>query len=671
MNVEWAMQNVRMATPKTMDELGSQLANTLVAELPKCGAQAEKLKREAEGQLQQSQQRCEQIKEQRAKEEAMRKEQEEKARQLQTQLSEMVQKAEEDSTKLKDAASPAVAEGAVLGTEEAKDTAIAVAEAGASAKAACKACTELIVTNRQALEGSSATVAAAKDLSAELREGLLKLQGRLQETLKLIISSTMSSKVACEKAVKKAKAMEALDKRAAVFQKYDKRKKGHLDKAEVVAYAKGEFCLALSAEAAARIAGRLTPEGAAGVPKAALQDLRKAVGIAAEEEAARQRLKAAEEKRTAMEAKKSALMSDVEKLAERLGEAEEEIKKAEELSKPLQPTGLATVERGSIAEISEEASGQLSTAQSEVAEAREKIAELLVDVEEELKPLAKLESRKLEVKADTFDIRLRAVALTLRKARSHAAKLEAAEYDALRAQVAGVLRESVAEKKLTLDTFFAEVDKDSDGAVSQAEFLAHCKSCEKCKVEEDKLEQLFASFDEEGKGSIGKDAFRRLTNVYYHVVRDTAMTTDVGIKDGQTVRRLDSEEVIETVEGPVRDDEVGITRVKGRAAKDGVEGWVTIVGNGGSTFLQEGGCTYEALADTVLTADFEQSATDAEGANALSAGDLVEVVEWDRKDESTGMARLRVKAKGKDGKVGWVAKAGLKLVPMATNTNGS
>jgi hypothetical protein len=224
---------------------------------------------------------------------------------------------------------------------------------------------------------------------------------------------------------------------------------------------------------------------------------------------------------------------------------------------------------------------------------------------------------------------------------------------------------------LTLDTFFAEVDKDSDGAVSQAEFLAHCKSCEKCKVEEDKLEQLFASFDEEGKGSIGKDAFRRLTNVYYHVVRDTAMTTDVGIKDGQTVRRLDSEEVIETVEGPVRDDEVGITRVKGRAAKDGVEGWVTIVGNGGSTFLQEGGCTYEALADTVLTADFEQSATDAEGANALSAGDLVEVVEWDRKDESTGMARLRVKAKGKDGKVGWVAKAGLKLVPMATNTNGS
>jgi len=341
------------------------------------------------------------------------------------------------------------------------------------------------------------------------------------------------------------------------------------------------------------------------------------------------------------------------------------------LSKPLQPTGLATAERASITEISEEASGQQSTAQAEVAEAREKIAELLVDVEEELKPLARLESRKLEVKADTFDIRLRAVALTLRKARSHAAKLEATEHDALRARVARVLRGSVAEKKQTLDEFFAEVDKDSDGAVSQAEFIAHCKGCEKCEVEEEKLEELFASFDEEGKGSIGKDAFRRLTNVYYHVVRDTAMTTDVGIKDGQTVRRLDSAEIIETVEGPVRDDEVGITRVKGRAAKDGVEGWVTIVGNGGSTFLQEGGCTYEALTDAVLTADFEQAAADAEGANALSAGDLVEVVEWDRKDDSTGIARLRVKTKGKDSKVGWISKAGLKLVARATDANGS
>jgi len=409
------------------------------------------------------------------------------------------------------------------------------------------------------------------------------------------------------------------------------------------------------------------------VPKAALQDLRMAVGIAAEEEAARQRLKAAEEKRKAMEAKKSALMADVESLAERLGEAEEEIKKAEELSKPLQPTGLATAERGSIADISEEANAQLSTAQAEVAEAREKIAELLADAEEELKPLAKLESRKLEVRADTFDIRLRAVALTVRKARSHAAKLEAAEHDALRARVARVLREGATQKKQTFDGFFAEVDKDSDGAVSQSEFLAHCKGCEKCEVEEDKLEQLFASFDEEGKGSIGKDAFRRLTNVYYHVVRDTAMTTDVGIKDGQTVRRLDSEEVIETVEGPIRDDEVGITRVKGRAAKDGAEGWVTIVGNGGSTFLQEGGCTYEALADTVLTADFEQAAAGAEGAGALSAGDLVEVVEWDRKDDSTGLARLRVKTKGKDSKVGWVAKAGLRLVPVAAEvaSNGS
>jgi len=324
--------------------------------------------------------------------------------------------------------------------------------------------------------------------------------------------------------------------------------------------------------------------------------------------------------------------------------------------------------RSKIVETAEEASGLLATAQKESAEAREKINELLVDVEEELKPLAKLESRKLEVRADTFNLRLKAASLTVQKARSHATKQEAAEFDKLRAEVARALREGVAEKKQSLDEFFAEVDKDSDGAVSKAEFLAYCKGCEKCKAEDDKLELLFAAFDEEGSGSIGKEAFRRLTAVYYHVVKETAMTSDATIKDGQSVRRLDRDEVIETLEGPIKDDEVGITRVKGRATKDGAEGWVTITGNGGSTFLREGGCTYEALKPTVLTAEFEQ--TSSEGADALSAGDLLEVVEWDRKDEATGVARLRVKAKGKDGKTGWVSKVGLnnerllKLVPQ-------
>lgn len=224
------------------------------------------------------------------------------------------------------------------------------------------------------------------------------------------------------------------------------------------------------------------------------------------------------------------------------------------------------------------------------------------------------------------------------------------------------VREGVTEKKQSLDDFFAEVDKDSDGAVSKDEFVAYCKSCEKCKVEDDELEKLFAAYDEEGKGSIGKDAFQRLTAVYYFVVRDTVITQEQSIKDNQSLRRLLHDEVVVTLEGPVKDDEVGITRVRGRATSDGVEGWVTVTGNGGSSFLQEGCCTYETLKDTVLTPDFEQPTAPSEAATNLSPGSLVEVLEWDRKDEGTGATRLRVKVRGKDGLAGWVTKdAALRL----------
>merc|ERR1711966_384091 len=108
-----------------------------------------------------------------------------------------------------------------------------------------------------ALEGSSPTAPATKELAAEMREALLKLQARVQEASKLAISTTTSSESACDKVVKKAIASEVVKKREAVFDKYDKRKKGRLDKAEVTAYAKGEFTFSLSDEVAAKIAGRL------------------------------------------------------------------------------------------------------------------------------------------------------------------------------------------------------------------------------------------------------------------------------------------------------------------------------------------------------------------------------------------------------------------------------
>merc|ERR1712060_354285 len=101
------------------------------------------------------------------------------------------------------------------------------------------------------------------------------------------------------------------------------------------------------------------------------------------------------------------------------------------------------------------------------------------------------------------------------------------------------------------------------------------------------------------------------------------------------------------------DDKVGVLRVKGCAVQDGSLGWITVVGNCGSVFLEESGGMYEVLKETMLTVGFELEGSEL--VRALKEGDRLEVLEWDRKDETSGSVRLRVKVKGESA-VGWVTK---------------
>jgi len=72
----------------------------------------------------------------------------------------------------------------------------------------------------------------------------------------------------------------------------------------------------------------------------------------------------------------------------------------------------------------------------------------------------------------------------------------------------------------------------------------------------------------------------------YKCVAATAMQ-DVVAPDGATsVGKLEPGDEVELLEGPRLEATFGVLRIKARAAKDGVVGWVTIAGNQGTPFLQ-------------------------------------------------------------------------------------
>uniref|UniRef100_A0A7S1QXX4 EF-hand domain-containing protein n=1 Tax=Alexandrium catenella TaxID=2925 RepID=A0A7S1QXX4_ALECA len=544
-------------------------------------------------------------------------------------------------------------------------------EAGKEAKASCKAAVEFIVEHRTSIEqgllaavppppappaiggGPPAPPADPKGPSGEAREELLKLQARVHNCLKTIVTLTTTVQAIHLKAVQKEKALKLVEKRSITFDKYDRDKDGQLNKKEIVMYAKGEYNFSIAEGVVPKIIGKIT-DGGAGVPKSKFQRLRVAVGIAREEEASRVRRKKAEERAKYIAQKKTALEADIGKVADFVGEVDPEVGSAETKARPLAEGDLSTVEK--VPEVLQQAEEQLKGARSQVERLREQIKSLCTDAERELVPFVNEECRKLGLKADLFDLRLGQVEAIVKKGRAYLASVEKLESEKLALDVIKALKEHLTAKKLSIEDCFAAIDADKDGHIGQADFMAYISALEGHSFDSEKLEKLFGHFTGEGKSEIGSDAFTRLLVTHYRVAKDTLITSEMAIKSGKTQRRLDVGEVFAVYEGPVKDETLGIFRVRGRALKDGCQGWATELGNTGGVFLEAGEDSglYEVVRPQPLSAGFEPDGHPT--VRYLKEGDKLEVLEWDKEHEGSGQVRIQVKLAGEDGPSGWVTK---------------
>lgn len=163
-----------------------------------------------------------------------------------------------------------------------------------------------------------------------------------------------------------------------------------------------------------------------------------------------------------------------------------------------------------------------------------------------------------------------------------------------------VLLYARAAKKLSPQQLYALITKGSE--VKKTEFLAFFASAdktikgeglpaegEKVELPPASLEKLFESYCAAGKTTIPKAAFiAKVLTSYMKVSKGTLLTSELSIKaEGEKLRLLKVGEVVETLEGPVKESEAGLMRIRCRAVSDKVEGWATVAGNAGTVLLKD------------------------------------------------------------------------------------
>merc|ERR1712226_499987 len=154
--------------------------------------------------------------------------------------------------------------------------------------------------------------------------------------------------------------------------------------------------------------------------------------------------------------------------------------------------------------------------------------------------------------------------------------------DKYRDTASKALRDEVAKKKTTADKLFEELSEKSE-KLTEAKF---CKKLKALKVDiPPEHAQLLCRRIE--SGGISQKKFVGFVEIFFKVVKDTALTDKSDIKESSTLRKLEKGEILKILDGPIVDEKFGVTRVFVQCCSDKKTGWATSRGNQGTPFLEE------------------------------------------------------------------------------------
>lgn len=237
--------------------------------------------------------------------------------------------------------------------------------------------------------------------------------------------------------------------------------------------------------------------------------------------------------------------------------------------------------------------------------------------------------------------------------RATASNKHAQVMEPIRTEVAQAILSRLAKIKEDQD-LFALADVDGDGFVSRSEFQNFMNDCPG-NFSRDQLKKLFDYLDDARVGRLERDEFMRAAIVFYRVSRPSVdLVQTMGVAQGKLVRKLDVNEILELLEGPIKEINK-VVRVKCRAMKDGAIGWATATGSNGVVFVEQKRVHFQVKSSTTLTDVLSAKACTT--IRELKDGELLEVFVWEKIDPTTGLRRLKGRAL-KDGSVGWATIEG-------------
>lgn len=138
---------------------------------------------------------------------------------------------------------------------------------------------------------------------------------------------------------------------------------------------------------------------------------------------------------------------------------------------------------------------------------------------------------------------------------------------------------------------------------------------------------------------------------FVRCAKDIAVTSGFDVKDGKTLRKLVLDEIAEVLEEERTDEGTGMVRCLVRALADNSEGWVTVRGNQGTTFMEPCPKPFYILDDEVqVQAGFSSSSAEV---RRVRAGEVLELLEGPRREEANEVLRARGRGPS-DARDGWV-----------------
>lgn len=633
--VRKVIQRVRVATPETYDSLRTELEEAQARHLEELGSQAQKVTQEAQETLQQAQHRIDEINERRVEDERKAKEDAEKVDRL---IKEVAVEVKEGEEKVLEATEQGkcIMEGPSGTPEEMVDN----ADATEKVVEVSKTVLEKIIHSVDEKWTEMGNSAAARGVRREMEDLHSKLMHG-KRTLESLTSAVASTR---DKAARKTVAMKKNEERRAFFDKHDTDQDGQLNREEVLAYSQAIFDGFEPEEVVLdkimRILEPITIER--------FHDMHVKVAIAQSEIKAREKRAIEAERLAKVEEQRQEVQKIVDEAVEFLSAAEAITVEAETKARPLGKDSLdmtaAEIEATAIEadELSKKNEGDLASAMEKLAAVEEVCAE-----NPELKGF---DVPRLRKRHEAIKGRSDKVAMNMKKARERAVRKAYAEMDQKRLELAQAIRAHMVQEGKTNEELYTSINDDSP--ISKEKFVEFVKSLTDLNMDPELADKLFDHIASPGT-ELEKERWAEFLRLYFKCVKATPLHEESDVKSN-ILRRLEAGEMLEVLEGPTKDEEMGTERVKCYCVADELVGWVTMAGNQGTPFLEPGGNFYTVVKETLLTDAL--SVQDSKTVRRIARGELIEVLEFGKTDPSVDVKRIKGKAKV-DGATGWITVA--------------